>query len=253
MRADVLIGADGVHSAVRSMLLGPAPLRYRGYTAVRSLTPAGSVPLPDAGAETWGRGARFGVGPTSGQRIVWWAVWNTPPGTAGQDGTKARLRQLFGTWHDPIPAAIEATPEDALVQNDIYDRWPCRTWTRGRIALIGDAVHPMTPDLGQGACQAIVDAATLASCLGGISDVGTALSRYQQRRWRNAATATMLARVFGRTGQWEGGLACRARDALLRTIPMSLQLRQLDLVVGRPPSPVAAASRSGLSRADEAS
>ncbi len=233
VRADVLIGADGVHSAVRAMLLGPATLRYRGYAAVRSLTPAGSVPLPGAGSETWGRGARFGLGPTSGQRVVWWAVWNTPPGTAGDGGTKDRLRQLFGTWHDPVPAVIEATPEHTVVQNDIYDRWPCRTWTRGRIALLGDAIHPMTPDLGQGACQAIVDATALADCLAAISDVRAALRTYQQRRWRNAATATMLARIFGRTGQWDGRLSCAARDALLRTIPTSLQLRQLDLVVGR--------------------
>jgi 2-polyprenyl-6-methoxyphenol hydroxylase-like FAD-dependent oxidoreductase len=231
--ADVLIGADGVHSVVRAQLLGPAPLRYRGYTAVRALTPKGALPLPGDGMETWGRGARFGLAPATGERIIWYASWNAPAGAGGNGDTPARLRALFGAWHDPIPAVIEATPAEAVVRNDIYDRWPARTWTRGRVALIGDAIHPMTPDLAQGACQAIVDATTLATCLAGTGDPRTALRAYQRRRWRAAARVTLLARGTGRVGQWEGRLACAARNALLAAMPPSLQFRQLDLVVGR--------------------
>lgn len=145
VKADVLIGADGVHPAVRARLFGPAPLRSRGYTGVRSLTPAGSVPLPGDGIETWGRGTRFGLAPAPGGRIIWYATWNAPSGEEPADGMRAHLRALFGAWHDPIPAVIEATPEDAIVRNDIYDRWPARTWTWGRVALVGDAIHPMTP------------------------------------------------------------------------------------------------------------
>jgi len=222
--ADVLIGADGVRSVVRARLLGPAPLRYRGYTAVRALTPKGALPLPGDGMETWGRGARFGLAPASGERIIWYASWNAPAG-AGRDGdTPARLRALFGAWHDPIPAVIEATPDDAVVR---------RTWTRGRVALIGDAIHPMTPDLAQGACQAIVDATTLATCLAGAGEPRAALREYQRRRWRTAARVTLFARGTGRVGQWQGRLACAARDALLAAMPPAAQFRQLDLVVGR--------------------
>ena len=235
VKADVLIGADGVHSAVRTMLLGPAPLRYRGYTGVRSLTPAGSVPLPRDGIETWGQGARFGFAPATGDRIIWYARWNAPAGEEPADGMRARLRTLFGDWHDPIPAVIEATPEDTIVRNDIYDRWPARTWTRGRVALIGDAIHPMTPDLAQGACQAIIDATTLADCLAEASGPRAALRDYQRRRWRNAARTTLLARGSGSMGQWHGRLTCAARNGLLRATPLPLQLRQLDLLIGRRP------------------
>lgn len=98
--------------------------------------------------------------------------------------------------------------------------------------LVGDAIHPMTPDLAQGACQAIVDGTTLAACLAASRDPSTALRAYQRRRWRNAAATTLIARNVGAMGQWKGRTACAVRDALMRSTPRSLQLRQLDLVLG---------------------
>ena len=234
VQADVLVGADGVHSAVRAQLFGPAALRYRGYTAVRSITPAGSVPLPREGIETWGQGARFGLGPTSGERVTWYAMWNAPAGGHDAGDTTARLRELYGGWHEPIPAIIDATPAAAMIRNDIYDRRPARTWSRARVALIGDAIHPMTPDLAQGACQAILDATTLATCLAASRDTPAALRDYQQRRWRNAAVTTLMARNMGAMGQWKSHTTCTARNTLIRSLPLSLQLRQFDLVLGAP-------------------
>jgi 2-polyprenyl-6-methoxyphenol hydroxylase-like FAD-dependent oxidoreductase len=232
VQADVLVGADGVHSAVRAQLFGPAALRYRGYTTVRSITPAGSVPLPREGIETWGRGARFGLGPTSGGRIIWYAMWNAAAGGQDDGDTAARLRELFGGWHEPIPAVIDAISQAAVIRNDIYDRRPARTWGQGRVALVGDAIHPMTPDLAQGACQAILDATTLATCLAASRDTRAAIRDYQQRRWRNAAVATLMARNMGAMGQWKRHTTCTARNTLIRSIPLSLQLRQFDLVLG---------------------
>jgi 2-polyprenyl-6-methoxyphenol hydroxylase-like FAD-dependent oxidoreductase len=90
----------------------------------------------------------------------------------------------------------------------------------------------MTPDLAQGACQAIVDATTLATCLAAARDTRAALREYQQRRWRNAAITTLLARTMGTMGQWEGRTTCTARNTLTRAVPLSLQLRRFDLVLG---------------------
>jgi 2-polyprenyl-6-methoxyphenol hydroxylase-like FAD-dependent oxidoreductase len=233
VRADLLIGADGVHSVIRGQLLGDAPLRYRGYTAIRGITPAGSVPLPADASETWGRGCRFGVGPTSGDRLTWFATWNTPPGS-GAGGSREHLLGLFGDWHEPIRRVIEATPADSIVRTDIYDRRPARTWARARVALIGDAIHPMTPDLGQGACQGIVDAVTLAGCVAEADDLRSGLLGYQRQRWRNAAITTMVARTMATTGQRHGRFSCAARDAMITALPLPVLLRQLDLVVGRP-------------------
>jgi 2-polyprenyl-6-methoxyphenol hydroxylase-like FAD-dependent oxidoreductase len=231
--ADVLVGADGVHSVVRAAIFGSASLRYRGYTCVRSVTPAGSVPLPGENTETWGQGARFGMGPTTGGRIIWWATWNSPEGVHDATDTAERLRTVFGTWHDPIPAVVEATPTTALIRNDIYDSRPTRTWATAQVALIGDAIHPMTPDLAQGACQAIVDGTALATCLAASSDTPAGLRDYQQRRRRNAATVALMARNAGAMGQWKSGVTCAARNALFRAMPTALQLRQFDLVLGR--------------------
>ncbi|HXP22350.1 MAG TPA: FAD-dependent monooxygenase [Streptosporangiaceae bacterium] len=251
-RADVLVGADGVHSAVRAALFRPAPLRYRGYITVRGVTVAGSVPPPVDGAETWGRGARFGLGPTSGNRIIWWATWKEAAGGQNDGETAARMLELFGSWHDPIPAIIDASPKTAVIRKDIYDRRPTRTWSRGRVALLGDAIHPMTPDLGQGASQAIVDATTLAACLAASRDSRAALREYQQRRWRNAAINTLMARTFGTMGLWDGRIACAARNSLARVMPLSLHLRQFDLVLGdtRPASIEGSRSRGRRPIAD---
>jgi 2-polyprenyl-6-methoxyphenol hydroxylase-like FAD-dependent oxidoreductase len=244
IEADLLVGADGARSVVRATLLGPSPLRYRGYTSVGALTPAGSVPVPRDASETWGHGIRFGVAPTSGERVIWFAVWKAPAGASGEGGSTSHLLELFGAWHEPVRAVIEATPPDATVRKDVYDRLPGRTWTRGRVALVGDAIHLMTPDLGQGACQAMVDAVTLADCLARPGSPDAGLVDYQRRRWRNAALTTFLARTFGNMGQLDRPLTCGARDALVKAMPLSVQLRQLDLVVGRPPTRKTAESRT---------
>ena len=161
-------------------------------------------------------------------------MWNAPAGGHDAADTAARLRELYGGWHEPIPAIIAATPAAAVIRNDIYDRRPARTWSRGRVALVGDAIHPMTPDLAQGACQAILDATTLATCLAASRDTRAAIRDYQQRRWRNAAAATLMARNMGAMGQWKSHTTCTIRNTLIRSLPLPLQLRQLDLVLGAP-------------------
>src|SRR5690349_8110105 len=120
VRAGLLVGADGVHSVIRSQLFGNAPLRYRGYTAIRAITPAGTVPLPGEASETWGRGCRFGLAPTSGERVTWFATWNAPAG-GDAGGTRQDLLSRFGDLHEPIRRVIEATPADSIVRTDIRD------------------------------------------------------------------------------------------------------------------------------------
>jgi 2-polyprenyl-6-methoxyphenol hydroxylase-like FAD-dependent oxidoreductase len=231
--ADLVIGADGLHSVIRAELFGARPPRYRGYTTWRGVTAPGIATLVREASEFWGRGERFGVLPARGDRVVWYASANVTEGSSKARDAMRTLVDRFGRWTEPVPSVLAATPPETIVCNDVYDRPLTRQRVARRAALVGDAAQPMTPDLGQGACQAIVDAWTITDSLTRSTDVGSALAAYQHRRWRIAAAAAVLARNLGRIGQWEQPLACRAREAVLRVTPLSLQLRQLDAVMRR--------------------
>jgi 2-polyprenyl-6-methoxyphenol hydroxylase-like FAD-dependent oxidoreductase len=230
-RGDLLIGADGLHSAVRAQLFGAAPPRYAGYTAWRAVAPFDHARLTPG--ETMGRGARFGMAPVSGGRAYWYATLNTPAGGRDPEGGRKRaLLEIFRGWHAPIEALIEATDEATILRNDIYDRVPLPYWSVGRVTLLGDAAHPMTPNLGQGACQALEDAVVLADALKQGGDIAAALRAYQSRRIDRTAALVRQARQIGGVGQWSNPLACRLRDVLMKYIVARVQDRQLERIAG---------------------
>jgi 2-polyprenyl-6-methoxyphenol hydroxylase-like FAD-dependent oxidoreductase len=230
-QADLLIGCDGIRSVVRAQLAGDGEPLYAGYMAYRAVTPFDSARV-QAG-EYWGRGTRFGIAPLSGRRVYWFATRNAPPGTHEvPEATHARLRTTFRSWCSPIPEIIAATDPAVILQNDIADRPPLACWSVGRVTLLGDAAHPMTPNLGQGACQALEDAVVLASCLDGTTDLGGALRAYEQRRRERTSQIVRQARRIGQVGQWQHPLACALRDALTRHILTRAQDRQLDQLIG---------------------
>jgi 2-polyprenyl-6-methoxyphenol hydroxylase-like FAD-dependent oxidoreductase len=221
----VLVGADGLNSAVRAQLLGDGAPVYAGYTAWRGVARESEDWSIEASSESWGRGRRFGMVPIDGGRIYWYATLTIPRG--GRDTTRGTLLDLFRGWHDPIQALLEATPQPAILRNDIFDRPPSPRWGEGPVTLLGDAAHPMTPNLGQGACQAIEDAVVLARCLAECDEPESGLRRYEERRRARANAVVVAARRLGRIGQWESPLACRFRDALFAALPFSAARRQL--------------------------
>ena len=95
---------------------------------------------------------------------------------------RPRFLDRFGDWYTPVPALIGATDEEAILRNDIVDRRPVHRWGEGRVTLLGDAAHPTTPNLGQGACQAIEDAVVLGKALRDADDPVAALRAYEDRR-----------------------------------------------------------------------
>jgi 2-polyprenyl-6-methoxyphenol hydroxylase-like FAD-dependent oxidoreductase len=164
-RADLVVGADGIKSVTRMSVWPDAPPpRYAGYTAWRMITPP--VPVGES-SESWGAGERFGYVPLADERVYCFATANAPEGADG--GGLPGLRRRFAGWHDPIPALLEATDPGAVLHDDLYELPPLPAYTRGRAALVGDAAHAMTPNLGQGAGQALEDAVVLAKTVGGPS------------------------------------------------------------------------------------
>jgi 2-polyprenyl-6-methoxyphenol hydroxylase-like FAD-dependent oxidoreductase len=232
-RGAVAIGADGLHSRVRTALAHDGPPRYAGITAWR-----GVVPLDDAlgrrisGGETFGRGSLFGVAALNGSQVYWWASMRC--GESRGDAPRAErssLLRTFAEWHDPIPELVAATPADAIIRTCLYDRPALGRFSDRRIALVGDAAHPMLPNLGQGACQAIEDALVLGEELAA-SDVVAALERYGARRAEHTADVARASRQMSRVAHLRSPLAAGLRNTLLRASPASVALRRLEPIVG---------------------
>jgi 2-polyprenyl-6-methoxyphenol hydroxylase-like FAD-dependent oxidoreductase len=220
---DVLIGADGLHSVIRAQLFGAAKPKYAGYTCWRGVAHI-------TGLETWawGKGNQFGITPMSKGRAYWFAQRYAPEGAKDKAvGRKREVLEMFEDWHDPIPAVVQATAEADILRNDIYESVPLRHWSSGRVTLLGDAAHTMTPNLGQGACQAIEDAVELAECLKAEQDIVSALKVYEKRRITRTKRITLLARLIGKVVQWENPIACRIRNAFIKRTPVSLELKSV--------------------------
>ncbi|MFJ2025641.1 FAD-dependent monooxygenase [Streptomyces sp. NPDC087897] len=227
LAADVVIAADGIRSALRRQHFPDHPgLRYSGETAWRAVLPAAGLPEPDA-AETWGRGERFGVVPLADGRVYVYATAVVERGFRPED-PRAELLARFGSWHAPVPELLARIRPAAVLQHDLYDLaapLPCRH--RGRIAWLGDAAHAMTPNLGQGGCQAIEDAVVLAHLLDG-GDVPEALAAYGRARHARTDALRVRSRRAGRIASLAHPVAVAARDLALRATPARVARRAMD-------------------------
>jgi 2-polyprenyl-6-methoxyphenol hydroxylase-like FAD-dependent oxidoreductase len=226
---DVLVGADGIHSAVRTALWGPEAPRYAGYTCWRGI--CDWVPH-ELGFEAWGRGARFGAVGIGGGRTYWFATADTAEGGQDPDDVQAALLDRFGTWADPVPELLRRTPSAAIRRNDIIDRPPSPRWGRGATTLLGDAAHAMTPNMGQGACQAIEDAWVLARCLTEGTGPAAALRSYESERQPRTAWFVERSERLGRVAQWSHPLAAWLRDVGVAWTPASAARSGLARTIG---------------------
>jgi 2-polyprenyl-6-methoxyphenol hydroxylase-like FAD-dependent oxidoreductase len=212
--ADVVIGADGIRSVVRTAILGPEEPRYSGYTCWRGVCARPAAVEPGSIGEWWGRGKRLGMTTIPGDRLYWFAVENAPPNGHEPD-ERAHLLAAFAGWAEPGPSLLAATPGAHILRNDIIDRPPVRVWSRGRVGLIGDAAHPTTPNLGQGGCLAIEDAVVLARQLVAHPDPARALDAFTAERVKRASAIVRESWRFGRLAQKQGPLTCWLRDTAL--------------------------------------
>jgi 2-polyprenyl-6-methoxyphenol hydroxylase-like FAD-dependent oxidoreductase len=229
---DILIGADGLHSRVRAQMLGAGEPVYRGYSVWRGVAQLEHAALPpETALEVYGEGRRFGVGPVGLGRTGWWATANEAEGTPETPAEHApKLSRLFAGWCAPVNELIEATPSASIIRSAAYDRPASPVWGRGRVTLLGDAVHPMTPNLGQGGCMAVEDAAVLARCLAKYDDGRAALRAYESRRRARADRVARYSRLYGVVGQWQGRAATRLRASMLSAVPESAGRKLLSLI-----------------------
>jgi salicylate hydroxylase len=243
--ADVVVGADGIHSTVRAALFGPREARFTGHVAYRGLVPAERVAglgLERRCVVRMGPGAHLVHYFVGGGRLLnvvcvleqrsWTRESWTDP------GDPAELRAAFAGWHPDVRAVVEALDEP--LKWALFDRPPLAGWGEGAVTLLGDACHPMLPYAAQGAAQAVEDAAALAACLAGRgpAEVPAALLRYAELRRPRTARVQAMSRDNGVRFHLPDGPEQRARDtAMAASFGLS---PEIDWLYGHPaPAPTA--------------
>jgi len=219
--ADIMIGADGIHSTVRTLLFGAEHPRFTGCVAYRGLVPAEQLTHLDLTAES-----QIWMGP--GKHFVHYFVrpgrllnfvclidrdaWTKESWT--EPGNVADALAAYQGWHPQVRSIISSVPETFVW--GLFDRAPLQRWSVGRVTLLGDACHPMLPFLAQGAAQAIEDGATLAAVLSGADDdVAAALHRYETLRLPRTARIQAVAAGNKTRNHLPDGPEQVARDAAM--------------------------------------
>ncbi len=231
---DLLVGADGLRSPVRRQLLRDGDPVYLGSTIWRGIVDGHEITLPPGHGFDWvGRGSEFVAFPLLHDRMYWSAVTKQPRGERpGPKGHKGDVLPLFKDWVHPIPELVSATEEAAILRNDMYDRPPAKRWSGSQVTLVGDAAHPMTPNAGQGACQALEDAVVLAGSIKRSSSLTEAFGSYEDRRRHRANRLVVMARQATRGTQFDSPILCALRDGVASLMPSWLFLRMLDSYLG---------------------
>jgi len=210
VQGDVLIGADGIWSAVRAKMREEpkrgegSGVSYSGYTVFAGELAYDSFDNGEVGYKVYiGPGQYFVITDIGKGNYQWYAFLAREPGSSDYeekpDGSSLFLQNIFTGWSDDIHHILKATKENEIEQRDLYDRPPSvlKPWTKGNVALLGDSVHAMMPNLGQGGCQAIEDALVLQQELGSITsrtDIKDRLEKYRGRRLIRSAAVQGLSR-----------------------------------------------------------
>lgn len=225
---ECLIVADGIHSAIRQQLLPAVQPKYAGYVCWRGVIDSTGIILNEA-SETFGPKGRFGLVPLADNQLYWFACTNAPQNnTEFTNYTIEDLKKLFAGYRDPIQKVLGRATDLPLLYGDIADLPPLEKFAFGNILLIGDAAHATTPNMGQGACQAIEDAIVLADELGKTNNIQTAFANYENRRRGRTRYITLQSRKIGQVAQWQHPILGVLRDTLMKSLPHSTRMKQFE-------------------------
>jgi 2-polyprenyl-6-methoxyphenol hydroxylase-like FAD-dependent oxidoreductase len=218
---DLLIGADGFHSAVRSRLAGIEDERDGGYICWLAIVPfrhprfvTGYV------GHYWGDGQRFGLIDIGDGLAYWWGTKAMPgESVASWNEGKEGIARAYAGWAREIREVIAVTPEADIITVPSHDRPFLEKWGTGRVTLLGDAAHPMLTSLAQGAALAMEDAVVLAQSLAAAADPVEGLRQYEDRRRERTRHMVLASRAAANAQHSESRLSRLKRDTYLRLVP----------------------------------
>jgi 2-polyprenyl-6-methoxyphenol hydroxylase-like FAD-dependent oxidoreductase len=243
---DIVVGADGIHSSVRKALLGEegCATRYSGQTCWRFACAAPGK-TPNITTERWRNGQRIGAVPLSRGRIYIYMVQSAEPGTSSpQSSDLKQLQSRFGNWHEDVDKILFSIDESVQINHrDLHEHEQIH-FGKGRVILIGDAAHAMTPNLGQGAGMAIEDAGVFTLLWKqGADNIPALLAQERTKRIRSIMKTSWQ---IGQMTHWENPLACGLRDFFLKSIPKSMSQKQTLEVIWKPGMDLAEKIRAAL-------
>jgi 2-polyprenyl-6-methoxyphenol hydroxylase-like FAD-dependent oxidoreductase len=228
---DILVGADGIRSVVREQCIEQAQYRYSGQTSWRATIP---MDLPAAeraqGSEMWGdgdglRAMYVQVGP---RQVYFWMTKQMPAGSSfTPEAALSYIKSSLSHFRGYMPGVLAQLTTDTLIHTDLYDIKPIRRWYKGRIVLLGDAAHATTPNLGQGASQAIEDAYMLARCLAAGTDHSKAFAVYQRKRISRARKIVGMSRNMAMLTNLKGRFLVWCRNMIVKSVPAGISDMQV--------------------------
>lgn len=219
---DLCIGADGIHAKTREVTVPNSKPIYQGYTVFRGLVEDVDIKHTNVAKEYWSKKGRVGIVPLLNNQAYWFISINAKEkDTKMQSYGKPHLQARFNHFPNEVRKILDKQSETDILLHDIYDLNPLKTFIYQRIVLLGDAAHATTPNMGQGAGQAMEDAIILANCIASY-DFDEALQRYDKLRVKHTKKVTLRSRKIGKIAQRRNRFVVAVRNAIAKMIPSKL-------------------------------